>query len=210
MFGMGSIFGTESPKKDVFDDGTPGTGPYPAHRFTDPVMKNYTMYAPKAVRADVRLPVLVFGNGGCGNTGSAFTNLLTEIASHGYLAIANGAPAADPKGGPMGSLFGGSGGFNLSAILGGLFSGGAAGGAPKMPSFGGFESSSVAQMTKAVDWVVGGGAAKYGNIDTSKIAASGQSCGGLQVGIIPICGHLDMVYSAHRHTRRVIMMTGSS
>jgi hypothetical protein len=37
-------------------------------------------------------------------------------------------------------------------------------------------------MTDGVDWVMKGSAAKYGDIDTSKIATAGQSCGGLQVG----------------------------
>jgi dienelactone hydrolase len=172
--GTGSIFGTESPKKDVFDDGTPGTGKYPAKRTTDPSLGDHTIYAPiTPPPADVKLPVLIFGNGGCGNTGSAFTNLLTEIASHGYFVIANGAPASNAAGGPMGDI-------SFSSIVSGLLGSGAA-----------TKSSSIKQMTDAVDWVVKGEAAKYGNIDTTKIAASGQSCGGLQA------------YSASYHDDRI-------
>jgi dienelactone hydrolase len=177
MFGAGEIFGSESPKKDVFDDGTPGTGKYPSQRLIDPALDDHTIYAPIVPpSSDVKLPVLIFGNGGCGNTGSAFTNLLTEIASHGYIAIANGAPASLPGQAPM------AGGFNFSSIISGLFGGG------KMPVF---KSSSVAQMTQAVDWVSKGGANKYGNIDITKIAAGGQSCGGLQA------------YSASYHDDRI-------
>jgi dienelactone hydrolase len=68
---------------------------------------------------------------------------LMEVASHGYLVLANGAPA--------------KGGF----------------------SFGG-KQSSIKQMRDGVDWVLAGKATKYGDIDTTHIAASGQSCGGLQ------------------------------
>jgi dienelactone hydrolase len=166
--GLDSIFGSESPKKDVFDDGTPGTGKYPAKRLTDATLDDHTIYAPITPPTDIKLPVLVFGNGGCANTGSSFTNLLTEIASHGYLVIANGAPASNP-----------GGGLDFASILSGLFSG------AKM------KSSSIKQMTDAVDWVVKGSAAKYGSIDTDKIAASGQSCGGLQA------------YSASYHDDRI-------
>lgn len=173
--GMGSIFGSESPKKDVFDDGTPGTGKYPAKRSTDAGLGDHTIYAPiTPPPADVKLPVLIFANGGCGNVGSSFTNLLTEVASHGYLVIANGAPAPDAASGPMG-------GFSLSSMFSSLLGGGGA----KMTS------SSIKQMTDAVDWVVKGSAAKFGSIDTTKIAASGQSCGGLQA------------YSASYHDDRI-------
>jgi hypothetical protein len=274
------------------DDGTPGTGPYPAYRFVDPTLKNHTIYAPKTPPKGVKLPVLIFGNGGCGNSGSGFTNLLTEIASYGYIAIANGPPANNtmakgmggmpkfpmgagmptsvpkgvfpkgvfPKGGfpkgvvPSGALPSGfpkyplPSGFPKGALPSGFkFPNGAArptgfkfpagvkmptgfkyptgvamptgfkyptgvvmptvfpklpagmamptgfkfpaGVAmptafPNLPGGGGMMgASSVSQMTDAVDWVMKGGASKYGDIDTTKIAASGQSCGGLQVDI---------------------------
>jgi dienelactone hydrolase len=170
MFGAGDIFGSESPKKDVFDDGTPGTGPYPAGRLTDPTLDDHTIYAPKTPPpANVKLPVLIFGNGGCGNTGSAFTNLLTEIASHGYIAIANGAPFVAPKPKADGS-------WDFASIFGSM---------TKM------KSSSIKQMTDAIDWVSKGNADKFGNVDKTKIAAGGQSCGGLQA------------YSASYHDDRV-------
>jgi hypothetical protein len=39
-----------------------------------------------------KLPVLVWGNGGCSGDGTSNRNLLENIASYGYLAIASGAP----------------------------------------------------------------------------------------------------------------------
>jgi dienelactone hydrolase len=168
MFGSGDIFGSESPKKDIFDDGTPGTGKYPAKRIKDATLEDHTIYVPiTPPPTDVKLPVLIFGNGGCGNTGSAFTNLLTEIASHGYIVVANGAPITESTT-PKGAAFDWAGIFKT-----------------------GFKQSSVKQMTDAVDWVTKGGASKYGNIDVTKIAVGGQSCGGLQA------------YSASYHDDRI-------
>jgi hypothetical protein len=44
---------------------------------------------------------LRWGNGACVNNGSSYKNLLTEIASHGFLAIAIGPPRlAEPAGNP--------------------------------------------------------------------------------------------------------------
>ena len=59
----------------------------------DPTLPNHTVYAPKSPPpANVKMPVIVFGNGGCVNIGTLMSSLLTEIASHGYLVIANGPP----------------------------------------------------------------------------------------------------------------------
>jgi hypothetical protein len=151
--------GPEAPTVDIFDDGTPGSGKYPAQHVQDGPNPNYTVYAPKTPPpSDVKLPVLVYGT--CGGPGTQYTNLLTEIASHGYLVIAAGPPSKGPR--PA---------FNTTAPP------------PKMPA-GGMSigrSDTVTQMKRAVDWIVDGKAAKYGNIDTAKIATSGLSCGGLQV-----------------------------
>jgi hypothetical protein len=148
--------GVHTPKERVGDDKSPGTGPYPAAYFTDPSLPAHTIYAPKTVSKDMKLPVFIFGNGGCGNRGTGFQNFLREIASHGFMAIANGAPAG-AEGAPMGM------------------------GQTKMTA-----------MTESLDWIMKGGAGgKLGVVDSSKIAAGGQSCGGLEA------------YSASYHDDRV-------
>jgi hypothetical protein len=172
---MGGIpKGSETPAVDLFDDGSEGTGKYPAHRLQDGPGTRYTVYAPKTPPpADVKLPVLVYA--ACGGAGTSYTNLLTEIASHGYFVIAAGPPA--PKMPKMPA-------FNMSSLpkmpafnMSNL---------PKMPAMPAFNftmpaSNDVTQMKNAVDWVIAGKAAKYGNIDTTHIATGGLSCGGLQV-----------------------------
>ncbi|KAF2423491.1 hypothetical protein EJ08DRAFT_701142 [Tothia fuscella] len=138
-----------------------GSGPYKAAFSLDPSLLNHTIYAPKAAPpASVKLPVLVFGNGGCMNTGTMFEDFLTEIASYGYLVIANGPPGRN-------SSTSGSGATNPLAGL--------------MSAMGAGQSRPI-QLTQSVDWVTKGGpdVTKYGNVDTAHIAAAGQSCGGLE------------------------------
>ncbi|MEU8663412.1 cellulose binding domain-containing protein [Actinoplanes philippinensis] len=68
-----------------------GSGPYPADYETSTGLPNHTIYRPQNLPTE-RLPLLVWGNGGCAASGTAQINFLREISSHGFLAIANGAP----------------------------------------------------------------------------------------------------------------------
>ncbi|MEG3636662.1 cellulose binding domain-containing protein [Micromonospora palythoicola] len=68
-----------------------GSGPYPADYETSASLANHTIFRPQTLPAE-RLPILVWGNGGCSANGLSQGNFLREIASHGFLAIANGAP----------------------------------------------------------------------------------------------------------------------
>jgi hypothetical protein len=70
---QGSTFpvGPEYPKTGVKRTERPGTGPYKSHPAgrTDPSLPDHTIYAPIAPPpADVKLPVIVFGEGGCTGT----------------------------------------------------------------------------------------------------------------------------------------------
>ncbi|WFE28219.1 cellulose binding domain-containing protein [Solwaraspora sp. WMMD791] len=68
-----------------------GSGPYPADYETAASLANHTIFRPQTLPAE-RLPILAWGNGGCSANGLSQGNFLREIASHGFLAIANGAP----------------------------------------------------------------------------------------------------------------------
>jgi hypothetical protein len=59
---------------------------------TDPTLANHTLHHPKTPHPHLPLPVLVWGNGGCMNNGTAFATFLTKLASHRYLVIASGPP----------------------------------------------------------------------------------------------------------------------
>ncbi len=71
-----------------------GTGPYKAEIVQDASLPTHTIYRPKdmaaAVRDQGRLPVIVYANGACLNNNVQMRLLLSEVASHGYLAIAIG------------------------------------------------------------------------------------------------------------------------
>ncbi|GGM17623.1 MULTISPECIES: cellulose binding domain-containing protein [Micromonospora] len=68
-----------------------GSGPYPADYETSASLANHTIFRPQTLPTE-RLPIVVWGNGGCSANGLSQGNFLREIASHGFLAIANGAP----------------------------------------------------------------------------------------------------------------------
>lgn len=93
-----------------------------------------------------KLPIVVWGNGGCLRIGAVYAEILINFASHGYLAVAIG------------------------------------------PKYGGTSAPVTAPtdylMTDAIDWAVKQNtdptSPLFGKLDTDKIAATGQSCGGLQ------------------------------
>jgi hypothetical protein len=148
-------------KTDVDNSG--GSGPYHAALFTDPTLPKHTIYAPATPPTNIKLPVIVWGNGLCAATGTFFYNFLMEIASHGFIVIADGAPAAASSSTSTSS----SGGGTLSSLLGSL----------QMLSSG---VSTAKDQLDAVKWVVQSEkTAKYGNVDLENIAAAGQSCGGI-------------------------------
>ncbi|HEY5409539.1 MAG TPA: hypothetical protein VIJ94_02320, partial [Caulobacteraceae bacterium] len=77
---------------------TPGTGRFPAMKSADPAFPGHVVYRP----ADIgklggrKLPIVLWGNGGCTDDGAAERLFLAEIASHGYLVLAPGAILSGP------------------------------------------------------------------------------------------------------------------
>ena len=69
-----------------------GTGPHKAVMATDSGAPEFVLYYPADVKAlgAGKMPIVLWGNGSCTYVGNKFRNFLTEIASHGYLAIAGG------------------------------------------------------------------------------------------------------------------------
>ncbi|MGW5266120.1 ricin-type beta-trefoil lectin domain protein [Microbispora sp. NPDC004025] len=68
-----------------------GSGPYPADYETSTSLPNHTIYRPGTLPSE-KLPIFVWGNGGCSANGTGQLNFLREIASHGFLVIASGSP----------------------------------------------------------------------------------------------------------------------
>jgi hypothetical protein len=77
--------------------GDGGTGRYKAILAGDPSLPTHTIYRPRDLSpfgGTVRLPIVAFDNGGCRNGSGEFRNLLSDVASHGYLIVALG-PAGE-------------------------------------------------------------------------------------------------------------------
>jgi len=167
--GSSAAVGTESGERTI-EDG--GTGPYKAIAVSNSSILTHTIYRPKDLSAfgdREKLPILAWGNGGCANSNSGHQNYLSEIASHGYLIVAigpNQAPGArGARGGP------GAGGAAPAEPAPA-----AAAPAAPVPSGG--------TLLEAINWATAQNANPqspyYRKIDTSKVAAFGHSCGGLQ------------------------------
>jgi hypothetical protein len=68
-----------------------GSGPYPAGYETASSLPNLTIYRPTNLPCE-KLPVLAWSQGGCSANGLSSQNFVREIASHGFLVLANGSP----------------------------------------------------------------------------------------------------------------------
>ncbi|GAA1806214.1 hypothetical protein GCM10009682_30140 [Luedemannella flava] len=68
-----------------------GSGPYPAGYETSNSLANHTIYRPDSLPCE-KMPILAWSQGACSANGLSAFNFLREIASHGFLVIANGSP----------------------------------------------------------------------------------------------------------------------
>ena len=147
---------------------TPGTGPFPAMKSADPALPGHVVYRP----ADLgklggrKLPIVLWGNGGCTDDGAAERLFLEEIASHGYLVLAPGAILSGPGAPPAPPAR-----------------------PPPPPSPAGQPPrglavrTTVAQVQAALEQAIAANRAPgpwHDRLDESRIAVSGYSCGGLQ------------------------------
>jgi len=146
-----------------------GDGPYPAIAEAVDDAPGYTIYRP-AVLPRSPMPLVLWGNGGCRNNGLSAAHFLRQIASHGYMVIANGAPKTEP---PVLSRLPDVNGPPLPTP-----------GEPFTPPRATPDETSVAQLLAGIDWASqANGSAKSPyrhRIDTSRVAVLGHSCGGLQ------------------------------
>jgi hypothetical protein len=141
---------------------TPGTGPYPAMKEEIASLPRHVVYRPRDLSklGNTKLGVVAWGNGGCSDDGASSRLHLLEIASHGYLVIANGTIKSGPGIPPA---------------------------PPPPPRTDGQlppPATSAQQLIESIDWALKENAREgspfYGLIDANAIAVSGFSCGGLQ------------------------------
>lgn len=144
-----------------------GSGPYAAVMEPVPGLPSHTLYRPATKVGQLKLPVVVWGNGACWNAGNAFRWFLSDIASYGYLVIAVGPivkrrlPLEPYSMVPLAPTTG-------------------------MPPAGALPPSEThsAQLLEAIDWAVAenarAGSPWRNRLDVKRIAVMGQSCGGAQ------------------------------
>jgi dienelactone hydrolase len=139
----------------------PGTGPYAAMKEEVASLPKHVVYRPANLAAlgQKKLGVVAWGNGGCSDDGASTRFHLLEIASHGYLVIANGrilsGPGAPPAQPPP-----------------------QAANQPRAPR------TLASDLTAGIDWALAenarAGSPYQGRIDPNMVALAGWSCGGLQ------------------------------
>jgi hypothetical protein len=137
-----------------------GTGSFAAMKEEVSSLPEHVVYRPRDLSGLVnqKLGVVVWGNGGCSDDGASSRFHLLELASHGYLVIANGRILSGP-GAPV---------------------------VQRTPTEPGqlTARTSYKQLTQAIDWALAEnerqGSAYFGRIDPKQIAVSGFSCGGVQ------------------------------
>jgi len=137
----------------TIDEG--GSGPYKAIAVQEETMPDFTIYRPvdlkTAVKKEGKLPVIVYGNGGCRNTSVEHEKLLNNFASYGYVVVAIGPflETSDPQ--AAWTVTGSTDASQLSDAIDWIFD----------------ESQKKGSEYRKM-------------LDQTKIAAMGQSCGGTQ------------------------------
>ena len=76
---------------DVTQKGNPPSGPYPIVIEHDQSLATHTVYRP-ATLGPSKHPVVVWGEGACVKNGLSFPEFLSEIASYGFVVVADGPP----------------------------------------------------------------------------------------------------------------------
>ena len=143
-----------------------GTGPFPSMAASVNAMPENTLFLPQKM-PDEKLPIILWGNGGCKKNALAYGEFLRELASYGYFIIAAGEPIEE-------------GLLAVEQARAKLL------GEQKKDNHqvGGPDQTSAEQLLRGLDWLntvsKKEGHPLMGQVDTDSVAVMGHSCGGLQ------------------------------
>lgn len=163
-----------TPEKLTLVDTNP-TGAKPSGTHTvivehDPSLATHTIYRPKDLNQS-SFPLVVWGEGACEDAGLMFPEFLSEIASHGFVVIADGPPRRSRIRQPGQSRNETDGEASSPAQ------------APQVPRRPMNLRPDGSDLIAALDWAEAQNTDKNsrfsGAIDMTKVAAMGMSCGGL-------------------------------
>jgi dienelactone hydrolase len=160
----------------LMPDTPTGTGAFSAIMESDPGAPEFVVYRPANLAAlgARKLPILIWGNGSCSYIGNRFRHFLTEIASHGYLAMA---------GGPMGpkereTITMAQNNLTPAVATPEQL---AAARRPAQPDAPPQKQVTVDLMKQGISWAIAEnsrtGSKFAGKLDTNAVAVMGQSCG---------------------------------
>jgi hypothetical protein len=161
--------------------GNPPSGPEQVVIEQDQSLATHTIYRPANLTAS-KYPLLVWGEGGCAKNGLTFPEYLSEIASYGFVIVADGPPVENAKGGPGGPGGPGGGPGAPKGGPGGVPGAGAAKGKGGPPAGAGnmLDGSALIAAMNWMDKEAKDPASRfYQKVDTAHVAAMGMSCGGL-------------------------------
>ena len=169
---------------NVTQRGNPPTGPNPVVVEHDQRLATHTIYRP-ATLGPGKHSVLVWGEGGCAKNGLTFPEFLSEIASYGFVVVADGPPVQTAPRGQAGAAGPPRGQGQAPAGAAPRGGQGGPGAAPRGaggPPPGGINADGT-PLTAAMDWLAresaDAGSRFYQKVDTTRVAAMGMSCGGL-------------------------------
>lgn len=164
--------------------GNPPSGPDQVVIEQDQSLATHTIYRPASLTAS-KYPLLVWGEGGCAKNGLTFPEYLSEIASYGFVIVADGPPVENAKGpgGPGGAKGGRGGGPGVAKGGPGRAPGAGAAKGKGGPPAGVGNMLDGTALVAAMNWMdkeVKEPASRfYQKVDTAHVAAMGMSCGGL-------------------------------
>lgn len=182
---------TELTRVTISQKGAPPSGPHAVVVEHDPGLPTHTLYRPEKLGPGEH-PVVIWGEGGCAKNGLMFPEFLSELASHGFVIVADGPP---------GNPGAGEGGPTPAAAGAGLRPGGPPAGGPGAGAPGGAGPAGApprgaggppagftmradgTDLIKGLDWLEAeskrAGSRFEGKVDVKRVAAMGMSCGGL-------------------------------